>query len=269
MKFMIIENNIDLVKHYDTVGVDRVFIDLETLGKQERQGHLDTVISNHSIHDVLKVSKVLKKTDLLVRVNPLNPNSENEINQVIKNGANIIMLPMFKSKSEVEKFISIVNKRAKVCLLLETSQALCRIDDILEVDGIDEIHIGLNDLHLSMNLDFMFELVSGGIVEYLSSKINKKGICFGFGGIATLDQGLISGEMVLKEHIRLSSSMVILSRAFKQAAENDFSVFEEEFKKLKYKLKDLKNISQEELGLNKSDFKRKVNEIVKRKNLNV
>ena len=30
-------------------GVDRIMIDLEHLGKQARQGHLDTLISNRSI----------------------------------------------------------------------------------------------------------------------------------------------------------------------------------------------------------------------------
>ena len=62
-----------------------------------------------------------------------------------------------KRKCDNSEFI--VNKRVKTCLLLETSQALCRLDDILTLEGIDEIHIGLNDLHLSMGLDFMFELL--------------------------------------------------------------------------------------------------------------
>ena len=60
----------------------------------------------------------------------------------------------------------------------------------------------------------MFELLADGTVEGLSSKIKAKGIPFGFGGIATLDGGAMPGEMVLKEHYRLGSSMVIVSRSF-------------------------------------------------------
>ncbi|MCT7646451.1 HpcH/HpaI aldolase/citrate lyase family protein [Aliarcobacter butzleri] len=262
MNFMIIENDLELIKKYDSIGVDRIFIDLEILGKKERQGHLDTVISEHSIEDIKKIKPHLNNSKLLVRINPINMNSRLEIDTCIGYGADIIMLPMFKTKKEVETFISFVNKRAKVCLLLETTQALCRIDDILELNGIDEIHIGLNDLHLAMNLNFMFELLSGGIVDYLSNKIKNKNIPFGFGGIATLDSGMISGEMILKEHIRLNSSMVILSRAFKNAAKEDFSKFEKEFLKLTYKLEELKKDKNLDFDLNMKEIKKAIDIIV-------
>ena len=236
MKFLKIENNPKKAILFQNIGVDRIFLDLEILGKKERQKGLDTIISeSHSIDDVKKLSNVLTSSELLVRINPLNINSKSEIEKCIKDGADILMLPMFKTKKEVQSFINIVNKRVKTCLLLETSQALCRIDDILSVDGIDEIHIGLNDLHLSMGLDFMFELLSGGIVEYIIEKIKPLDIKFGFGGIAPLDKGLISGEMILKEHVRLGSSSVILSRPFDALLDNNFQSFEDSFIKLKNK----------------------------------
>lgn len=265
MNFMIIENDLELIKKYDSIGVDRIFIDLEILGKKERQGHLDTVISEHSIEDIKNIKPYLKNSKLLVRINPINMNSRLEIDTCIGYGADIIMLPMFKTKKEVETFISFVNKRAKVCLLLETTQALCRIDDILELNGIDEIHIGLNDLHLAMNLNFMFELLSGGIVDYLSNKIKNKNIPFGFGGIATLDSGMISGEMVLKEHIRLDSSIVILSRAFKNVAAEDFAKFEKEFLKLKLRLEELKKDKNIDFISNIKEIKKAVKKIVESK----
>jgi hypothetical protein len=265
MNFMIIENDLELIKKYDSIGVDRIFIDLEILGKKERQGHLDTVISNHSIVDIKNIKPHLKNSKLLVRINPINKNSKSEIDICIYYGADILMLPMFKTKKEVETFISLVNGRAKISLLLETTQALCRIDDILDVKGIDEIHIGLNDLHLAMNLNFMFELLSGGIVDYLVNKIINKNIPFGFGGIATLDSGMISGEMVLKEHVRLDSSMVILSRAFKNAASEDFAKFEKEFFKLKSKLEELKKDKNIDFVSNITEIKKAVKKIVESK----
>jgi hypothetical protein len=63
-------------------------------------------------------------------------------------------------------------------------------------------------------MKFMFELLANGTVEKLGKKIKAKGIPFGFGGIATLDGGALPGSMVLKEHVRLGSSMVIVSRSF-------------------------------------------------------
>ena len=124
------------------------------------------------------------------------------------------MLPFFKTKEEVEVFVNYVNGRAKTCLLCETSEAVENIDSILTVQGIDYIHIGLNDLHLSYNMKFMFELLVDGTVEMLCKKIEAKGIPYGFGGIAQLGQGTLPAENIIAEHFRLGSSMVILSRSF-------------------------------------------------------
>lgn len=46
------------------------------------------------------------------------------------------------------------------------------------------------------------------------NKMVAKGLPCGFGGIASLDKGMISGRNILAEHYRLKSSMAILSRSF-------------------------------------------------------
>jgi hypothetical protein len=149
-----------------------------------------------------------------VRINPFFENTKKEIDDVIKSGADIVMLPYFKTVHEVEKFLNLVEGRAKTCLLLETPEAVEKLEDILKLPGIDYIHIGLNDLYLGYKMRFMFEPLANGIVEKLCEKINKAGIKFGFGGIARLGQGLLSAELILAEHYRLKSEMVILSRSF-------------------------------------------------------
>lgn len=214
MEFIYITNDKDLARYAQYSDVDRIMIDLETIGKIERQGHLNTVISEHSLNDINLVRNVLNNSKLQVRINPMYTGSEVEINEVISRGADIIMLPMFKTCQEVERFISIIDGRVESSLLLETSQALVRIDDILSIDCIDEVHIGLNDLHLSMGLDFMFELLSGGIVEYMVKKIKSRGIRYGFGGISRFGTGIIDPRLILSEHVRLGSQMAILSREF-------------------------------------------------------
>lgn len=215
MELMYITNNPKLVRLIENSGIDRIFIDLEIDGKLERQGHLDTHITDHKKEDIIKIKRETNSSELLVRVNPISNKSKQEIDYVISNGADIVMLPMFKTRYDVERFIDYVAGRAKVCLLLETAQAMIRINDIIEVEGIDEIHIGLNDLHLSLGLDFMFELLSEGVLDYLAKIIKSKGIKFGFGGIARMGEGIIPAEMILGEHYRLNSSMVILSRNFR------------------------------------------------------
>lgn len=257
MELLYITNDVEVAKNAEISGVDIIFIDLEKKGKMARQGHLDTVISNHSIEDVEKIRKELKTAKLLVRINPLDNESPLEIEQVIKYGADIIMLPMFKTAEEVREFIKLVKGRAEICLLLETSQALCRIDEILEISGIDRIHIGLNDLHLSLGLDFMFECLSSGLVEYMAKKISKKGIKYGFGGIARMGEGELPAEKILKEHTRLGSQMVILSRTFKRT-DKDLEAGVQEIK-LEYE-KNLK-LTRKELDMNKEEVKKIIKKI--------
>ena len=215
MELILITNDPELASYAEEAGIDDIMVDLEVLGKESRQSGLNTVISNHTFGDIAQLRAVLKKSKLLVRVNPIHEKSGNEIDETIKRGADILMLPMFTMVEEVRSFIEMVGSRALVYLLLETPQALVRIDDILELEGIDGLHIGLNDLHLAMGLDFMFELLSGGIIEYLARKISGRNIKFGFGGISRLGKGLLNSRLILSEHCRLKSRIVILSRDFK------------------------------------------------------
>lgn len=154
LKLMYITNKPELAVKAQMAGIDRIFIDLEKNGKLERQGHLDTHISDHCMSDISEVRKVINSAELLVRVNPPYAGTKDEVDKCIELGADIIMLPMFKSRKEVEAFVGCVDKRAKVCLLLETSEAMVRVNDIVEVEGVDEIHVGLNDLHFKLRFEF-------------------------------------------------------------------------------------------------------------------
>ena len=87
--------------------------------------------------------------------------SKEEIDLAIENGAKVLMLPYFKTVDEVRTFISLVDGRAKTMPLLETPGAVEVIDEILNLDGLDEIFIGLNDLSLGYK-KFMFELLVDG-----------------------------------------------------------------------------------------------------------
>lgn len=214
LELMYITNRVDVAKVAEENGVNSIFVDLEYLGKEERQKNLDTVKSKHTEDDVEILSQAITKAELLVRINPINLDSKREIDSVIKKGADRIMLPMFKTKSDVETFLDYVDGRVPTTLLLEHIEAVKNIDSILELKGIDKIHVGLNDLHLSMNLKFMFELLVDGTVETIVKKIKNKGIEFGIGGVGRIGEGTIPAEMIIAEHHRLGSSAAILSRSF-------------------------------------------------------
>ena len=216
---MYITNRPEIAQIAESAGVDRIFVDMEYIGKDVRQGGMDTVQSHHTAEDVKKISNAIVKAELLVRINPIHHasdvygSSKEEIDQAIENGAQILMLPYFKTVDEVNIFLELVGGRAKTMPLVETSEAVSYIDEILKLD-IDEIFIGLNDLSLGYGKKFMFELLADGTVEDLCYKFKKRGIPYGFGGIAALGGGMLPAEKIITEHYRLGSDCVILSRSF-------------------------------------------------------
>lgn len=195
-------------------GVDRIFVDMEYIGKAQRQGGMDTVQNHHTVEDVARLRPVLDQAELLVRVNPVHPGSKDEIDRVIAAGADVIMLPMWQSVEEVQQFIRWVDGRAKTLLLLENQAAVDCLDRVVALPGVDEIHIGLNDLSISQGKTFLFQPLADGTVDAVCAKIKAAGIPFGFGGFGRLGGGTLPAAYIVAEHYRLGSSMSILSRAF-------------------------------------------------------
>ncbi len=196
-------------------GVDRIFIDMEVIGKEKRQGGLNTVQSKHTFDDILAIKSVMQEGhELLVRSNPIHDGSKAEIEKIIECGADIVMLPYFQRADQVQKFVDYVGGRAKAMLLIESREAIENLDDILAVEGVDEYHVGLNDLHLDYGMKFMFEPLITGLLDEIIMKISKRNKSYGFGGVARIGEGMLPGEAVVTEHYRLGSSIVILARAF-------------------------------------------------------
>jgi hypothetical protein len=250
-----------------SAGIDRIFFDLEYINKRERQRGLNTVISNNNIEDIPGIKGVLTTSELLVRTNPIHIYSKDEIEKTIKYGADILMLPMAADSSDAAEFIQLIRGRAKVVIMVETAQALARLDRIIEIKGVDEIFVGLNDLHIGLGLSFMFEVLSGGIVEFIANKCHKKRIPIGFGGIARIGEGSLPAEKILAEHYRLKSNSVILSRTFKDSIkkngkkENTLAV---EVKKIRDKEKEIKNWNSVQFEENREKLVQTVERILEK-----
>lgn len=220
LKLFYITNNPDIARAAQDAGVDRIFVDMEYIGKESRQPDMDTVKNHHTVKDVKNIRQAIDKSELLVRINPINKASLKEIDEVIAAGADVIMLPMWKSADDVKKFYELVNNRVKTILLLETSEAMKCLDEVLELDYVNEIHIGLNDLHLSLGKKFLFELLVDGTADKITAKLRSKNITFGIGGFGRVKQdAVLPAENIIAEHYRLGSSMAILSRSFCNTSE--------------------------------------------------
>ena len=247
-------------------GIDRVFYDLEYIGKAERQHGRNTVKSNNSIEDIPAIRRVVTTSELLVRTNPIHAYSQAEIDKAIQYGADVLMLPMVMDHHDVEQYVAMVGGRAKVCIMIETAAAMARLNKILAVPGVDELFIGLNDLHITMGLTFMFELLSGGLVEYIANKCNAVGMPFGFGGIARIGEGDLPSDNILGEHVRLSSTSVILSRTFKGVVGVDANAhpidLKEEVDKVRKRMEEVNAWSEAEHNANRKRIVEAVDKVL-------
>lgn len=257
--FFYMTNHPELALQAEEAGVERIGPDLESIGKKDRQRNPDARISNHALEDIPRIRRVLNKSEVFVRVNPIHPGSGDEIPRAIDLGAQVLMLPMFRTAKEVKDFLSLVDHRAKTVLLLETPQAMMRLDEILSVEGIDEIHVGLYDLSLGLGLHSRFEVLCSELMDGLAQVFKQYHLPYGFGALARpFDSTLpIPPDQILGEVIRLGASRASLSRYFFPTRSQDFN-FMDEMKRLRERIAFWSSAPEEMLQKNRQQLRNSV-----------
>ncbi|MEI8159389.1 MAG: aldolase, partial [Burkholderiales bacterium] len=188
LELLQITNDPEVARRCDAIGGIRLFVDLERIGKAERQVGRNTYISNHQMGDVGRVKATLTRSRLMVRVNPLHDGTQAEVDAIFAQGlgqgpgraageaSDLLMLPMFISPQCLRRFSDIVAGRCPIVALLETADALATIEDWINTPGLTEVYIGLNDLHISLGLRFMFEPLALGMVDRVASITKRQGL---------------------------------------------------------------------------------------------
>jgi hypothetical protein len=210
-----------LAARADAAGIDRIGVDLERLGKAERQRGLGTWVSPHTLDDLARVGAALTDADLFVRLDPLHDATPAQIDAVIGLGARVVMLPMVATAAEAARFVRLVGGRARVVPLVETAPALAAVGELAAVPGVDEIHIGLNDLALSLGLTSRWQILAGDRLLEAARAVQAAGKRFGFGGIGgVLDDRLpIPADLIYAEYARVGATAALIARAFPTAGD--------------------------------------------------
>jgi hypothetical protein len=267
MTFLMIVNDTDIARFAYESGVTRLFVDLEYMKKDLRQKGLDTWKSRQTTHDVTRIREAVPEAHLLVRINPLHEGTASELNDVLARGANSVMLPMFHSQDDLARFLDLLADRAQAVPLVETAASLAAVPQMCESLPLTRLHIGLNDLHLDMNLDFMFQPLADGTLEEAAEALRVHGIHFGIGGIARAGEGIVSPEYLLGEHVRLGSDAAILSRTLHRGAPDLKSLqaemdFHAELTKLQAIYADFHNANAARLERNRIETADRIQDVV-------
>lgn len=201
----------------DEAGIQKIGIDVERLGKAKRQGILsDARISAHELEDLRAVASTVKHACTFVRLNPLHSGTAGEVDLALALGARELMLPFFRSAQEASTFIGIVGGRARVALLVETVAAVNALDAIVKLSGIDEIMVGLNDLHLELRLSSPMEVAASDLLDRIADTVHGAGLRFGFGGVARPNDASlpIKADLILARYAQTGAQSAWISRSF-------------------------------------------------------
>ena len=212
-----------LARRAEEAGIERIGVDLERLGKAERQRGLGTWISPHTVDDAERVGAALDRAALFARVDPLHEGSAAQIDAVLARGVSVLMLPMVATPEEAREFAGLVGGRALVVLLVEHVEALRRLDELVAVDGVDEVHIGLNDLALSLGVRNRWLALAGDLALNAGTTVRAAGKRFGLGAVGRAgDRSLpVPPELVYAEYARTGATAALVSRSFFGSADID------------------------------------------------
>jgi hypothetical protein len=199
-----------IVKEAESGGVDGIIVDWETAGKKDRQTGYDTQINEATLDDLINIRKIANGR-VICRINGINPTTKSEVDQAIGSGVDEILLPMVRSKDEVERCLELINNRCMLGILVETLAAT-EISDELNKLPLSRVYFGLNDLAIDRKLTNIFTSVEDGLVEKVRRFFT---LPFGFGGLTLPDRGNpIPCKYLMGEMTRLNCSFSFLRRSF-------------------------------------------------------
>ncbi len=201
----------------DDAGVDRIGVDIERLGKMDRQRAMPgSRISDHELKDLQGIAAVVRRGKLFARLNRPHAGTRGEVEEALACGARALMLPGFRSAGEVEEFVAAVAGRAEVLLLIETREALERAAEIAAIPGVDEVMAGLNDLSIDLDLPGPMAALASEELDGLAAAARGAGRPFGCGGVThPRDTGLpVPPDLVLARMAVLGAEAGWVARSF-------------------------------------------------------
>lgn len=213
LKLMLFTHDSAFAKQAEDAGIDRIVVDFEFRGKAARQSGYHLEVNKASLSELKEIRKAVT-IPVLARTNPIWSESREEISAIISEGADIVMLPMFRTKYEVHKFIEFAGKGIKKNLLFETKKSVEIVRE-LHPFQFDEYYIGLNDMAVDYGLSFAYDVLQHNVVSHIRQSLPDRP--FGFGGITVSDGGSpLTTRKIMKQMAKYNCSLAILRRAFKR-----------------------------------------------------
>lgn len=219
IELLLFSNDPVMVNVADQAGMDGFIIDWEDRRKFHRQ-HVATDQQPPDNVEHLENIASLTRRPVWCRINQPGNWTQEEIEQAITHGADLILLPMVRSPEEVTHFLSLVAGRAQTGILLETVEA-CACAHQLAALSLDRVYVGLFDLLISRGKvisrdkgDIFTPLIDGTVENLRDVFHNTR---FGVGGLTTVDRGAPVPCLEIMAHlVRINCDFTFLRNSFKR-----------------------------------------------------
>lgn len=159
------------------------------------------------------IGAVLRRAQLFARCDPAVPG---QLERLAARGVAFVMLPMFRDPAQVADAIQRCGPGVRVVPLVETAAAVERIEEVVAVPGVEEVHVGLNDLSLELGLANRFAVLVHPAVERVAAAARAAGVRLGLGGIGRAGQEdlPVPASLIYARHAALGAGAALLSRSF-------------------------------------------------------
>ena len=194
-------------------GAKGVVVDWERRGKSRRQAGVDTQINADTADDLAAVRAATAGV-VLCRVNRWSPWTPAEIELAIDLGADEILLPMVRRPEEVDGALEVVDGRCGLGILVETTEAVRRVDDLVR-RPLTRIYVGLNDLMIDRGGGPLFLALVDGTVDRVAAACAGAGLPVGVAGLTRPEAGRpVPCRLLLGALARAGASFTFLRRSF-------------------------------------------------------
>ncbi len=191
-------------------GAAGLVVDWEYKGKAERQRGYDTCIGRDTVDDLRRL-RAFTEAPILCRINPFGPWTPQEVESAVEAGASELLLPMVRSREEVERALELVKGRIGLGILVETKDAVAAVEELASLPLI-RVYLGLNDLAIDRGQRNIFLPLLDGTLERVRMSFR---VPFGFGGLTLPHRGFpVPCRLLMGEMARLDCQFSFLRRSF-------------------------------------------------------
>jgi hypothetical protein len=194
-------------------GMDAIVVDWEWRGKSGRQAGRDTEINRGTEDDLARMRDALdERATLICRINNWEEVREHEVERAVALGADEIWLPMVRELATVSAVLRQLAGRARLGVQVETADAL-DLGAALQALDLARVYIGLNDLHIDLGRDSLFDPLADGTVQRFRDSYGGR---FGVAGFTHPALGRPIGcRLLLAEMAQLQCSFAVARRSFR------------------------------------------------------